>query len=120
MAKNYLFIILGTFFLILGIIGILLPILPTTPFLILTAFFYSRSSEKFHNWLMNHKWFGPPVHDWNERGAISTKIKIISTTMILISSTFVFFRESIPFWAKIAYGLTIASVITFMWTRPNS
>jgi uncharacterized membrane protein YbaN (DUF454 family) len=120
LVKNYFYIFLGTFFLIIGIIGIFLPLLPTTPFLILTAFFYSRSSEKFHNWLMNHKWLGPPIHDWNERGAINSKVKILSTIMVFIMSFVVLSREIIPIWAKITYSLMMIGVLVFIWTRPNS
>ena len=57
-------IISGSFFFELGIIGIVIPLLPTTPFLLLAAACYSRSSKKFYNWLLNNKWFGPYITNY--------------------------------------------------------
>ena len=57
------FAALGTLFLLLGIIGIFMPILPTTPFLLLTTACYARSSRRFYNWLMNHRLFGPLIRE---------------------------------------------------------
>jgi hypothetical protein len=56
--KKILFLIAGHFFLALGLVGAILPILPTTPFLLLAVFFYSKSNSKLHSWLMNNKYFG--------------------------------------------------------------
>jgi uncharacterized membrane protein YbaN (DUF454 family) len=61
MIKKILFIVLGSITLVLGIVGIFLPILPTTPFLLLTAFFYLRSSEKLYTWLLTHEKYGPYI-----------------------------------------------------------
>ena len=55
---RYLLIVFGTFFLFLGLIGIILPLLPTTPFLLLAAACYARSSKKYHSWLLKNKLFG--------------------------------------------------------------
>ena len=63
---RFLLIIAGTIFLVFGIIGIFLPILPTTPFLLLAAACYARSSKRFYNWLMNNKWFGNYIKNYNE------------------------------------------------------
>ena len=71
--KKIILLAFGHLFLVLGIIGAFLPVLPTTPFLLLAAFFYSKSSDKIHNWLMNHKYLGPPLKDWHERGVIGLK-----------------------------------------------
>ncbi|MGJ4787192.1 DUF454 domain-containing protein [Leptospira koniambonensis] len=84
---RYLLIIIGTISLILGIIGIFTPVLPTTPFLLLTAACYARASQKFYNWLMNNKYFGSFIRDWRIHKAIPLKAKIISVSTIVITMT---------------------------------
>jgi len=72
---------LGFLFMALGIIGIFLPVLPTTPFMLLASFFFLRSSERMHRWIINHKVFGPSVRNYMEHRGMrkSTKVKAIST-----------------------------------------
>ena len=62
----------------LGLIGIALPLLPTTPFMILAAACFARSSPRLHDWLWHHRIFGPAIRDWREHGAIPRKAKIFS------------------------------------------
>ena len=69
--KNYIYIFLGLLFLVLGFIGLLLPVIPTTPFILVSVWFFARSSKKLENWLVNHKIFGKSIRDWKEKGAIS-------------------------------------------------
>jgi len=80
-------VLLGTISVGLGILGIFLPLLPTTPFLLLAAFLYARSSQRFYDWLLNNRWFGSYIRNYRERRGISVKIKIlaISTLWITIS-----------------------------------
>ena len=77
--KNYLhtrlLIILGWFFLALGALGAVLPILPTTPFLIIALALFSKSSPRFHQMLLNNRWFGPTLRQWEESRTLSPKIK---------------------------------------------
>jgi uncharacterized protein len=79
---NKLLIFSGTFFLIIGIIGIFIPILPTTPFLLLAAACYAKGSKKFYNWLINNKWIGEYIKNYRERKGIPLSVKIISITML--------------------------------------
>jgi uncharacterized membrane protein YbaN (DUF454 family) len=90
---NKLLVCSGTFFLVIGIIGIFIPILPTTPFLLLAAACYARGSKKFYNWLMNNKWLGEYIKNYREGMGIPLKIKILSITLLWITiafSTFIF------------------------------
>jgi len=84
-----LFFFLGSLSLGLGILGILLPGLPTTPFLLLSAALYVKSSRRLYNWLLNHKIFGKFIRDYRENKSIALKHKILAlgmmTTMISIS-----------------------------------
>ncbi len=77
-----LLIIVGTLFVGLGIIGIFVPVLPTTPFLLLAAACYVRSSQRLHNWLLNNKWFGHYMSDYLERKGLPLKLKILTITLL--------------------------------------
>ena len=78
-------IIAGTFFLVLGLIGIVLPILPTTPFLLLAASCYARSSRKFYTWLMNNRVFGQYIRNYREGKGIPLKVKILSISILWVA-----------------------------------
>ena len=80
-----LFIILGSISLGLGILGIFLPMLPTTPFLLLAASLYFRSSKKLYNKLINHPTLGTYIVNFREKNAIPLKVKIISISLMWIS-----------------------------------
>lgn len=80
-----LLIVAGTLSLGLGIIGIFLPILPTTPFLLLAAACYARSSKKFYNWLINNRWFGEYIRNYREGRGIPWKVKILSVSFLWIT-----------------------------------
>ena len=82
-TKKTIFICLGFLFVALGILGILLPLLPTTPFILLAAYFFSKSSERLHRWLTTQRQFGPLIQDWEQHGVIRKKPKIIATIMIV-------------------------------------
>jgi uncharacterized membrane protein YbaN (DUF454 family) len=84
--KHILLIILGWLFIILGVIGAVLPILPTTPFLILALACFAESSPRFHRMLLNNKWFGPALAQWEQTKTIRRKIKY--KVMLLIIATF--------------------------------
>lgn len=101
----------GTFFLGLGIVGIFLPLLPTTPFLLLAAACYARSSKKFYNWLINHKWFGSYIKNYREGKGIPMKVKISAIFLLWVTILFsVIFVVSI-LWVRIVL-IVIASGVT--------
>ncbi len=83
--KKKLYIAAGTFFLGLGIIGMFVPLMPSTVFLLLAAAAYARGSDRFYHWLINHRWFGGIIRDYRSGLGIPLKQKL--TTMILLWST---------------------------------
>lgn len=114
-----IFLISGFMALFIAILGIFLPLLPTTPLLLLSAFCFARSSEKFHDWLLEHPYFGKNIKDWQERGAISKKAKI--TAMITIIATFlvsVFLQVKLII--LIIQFIVLCCVSVFILTRPHS
>ena len=80
-----LLIIAGTVCVGLGIVGIFVPVLPTTPFLLLAAACYARSSQRFHSWLLNSKWFGSYIRNYLERKGITLRAKIITLSLLWIT-----------------------------------
>lgn len=110
---------LGLLSLGLALIGIILPLLPTVPFLLLATFFFANSSERLHNWLISHPTFGPMILDWNERGAIRPAAKKAAT----ISIAAVFLLALIlgaPSYILIIQSVVLTVVLTFIWSRPGS
>ncbi|MCF6208472.1 MAG: YbaN family protein [Ghiorsea sp.] len=87
LLTNHVLIILGWFFVALGLIGVVLPILPTTPFMILATALFAKSSPRFHQMLLSNRWFGEILRDWEERGVLSRKIKYRATILIAITFT---------------------------------
>lgn len=84
-VKHYLLIVLGWLFVILGIIGAVLPLLPTTPFLILALGCFAESSPRFHTMLLNNKWFGPPLSQWENSHTVRKDTKYKATVLIIIT-----------------------------------
>ena len=89
----------GTFFVGLGIMGIFLPLLPTTPFLLLAAACYARGSKRFYNWLLNNRWFGNYIKNYREGKGIPLKTKILSISLL---------------WATIGYSTVFVVGIPFV------
>ena len=78
-------IITGIFFVGVGTLGIVLPLLPTTPFLVLAAICFSRSSERFHNWLLNNKWFGAYIKNYREGKGILLRQKVVVLSLLILT-----------------------------------
>lgn len=81
-------IISGTLFLGLGLLGLVLPILPTTPFLLLAAFCYSRSSKRFYGWLMSNRLFGSYLKNYKEGRGMPVKAKLFTISFLWVTITF--------------------------------
>ncbi len=79
------FILLGWVFVLLGAIGVLIPILPTTPFLILALALFAKSSPKFHLMLLDNRWLGKILRQWEEEKTVSRRIKYRASVLILLS-----------------------------------
>jgi len=95
--KSTLWIVLGILAFCLGIIGVFIPFLPTTPFLLLAAGFFLKGSDRLYQWLINHKLFGKYIRNFREYKAIPIKTKIfaVSTLWATILASVFFFTKSL-------------------------
>ena len=102
-------------------LGIPLPVLPTTPFVILAAYFFAKGSPRFHHWICHHNYFGPMVLRWGKNGSISPRAKMLATVLILIamSGPFYFFSDKILDVVKLITLVLVGVGWLFIMTRPN-
>lgn len=121
-AMRIFLITLGWVSFTLGIVGIFLPVLPTTPFLLLAAFCFAKSSARFYNWLLNHRWFGPSIVSWKKNGTIPRKTKIVALTLLALSigSSVAFFIRPAPLKIMVsAIGIAVAAYLIRIPTAKN-
>ena len=113
------FAALGTLFLLLGIVGIFMPILPTTPFLLLATACYTRSSRRFYNWLMNHPALGPLIVEWRTYRSIPWRIKLVAVatmTLTFGSSIIFFIRDG---WLQLALAFFGVMMVIWLYRIPS-
>jgi uncharacterized protein len=119
-TKNLVLLSLGFLSLFLGILGAFLPILPTTPFAILSAYLFSKSSKRCHNWLLRQPMLGPLIMNWERHGMIRLRAKIWSTTLIIPLFIYTLIYVDVALAIKIIVSLIGISVLTFIWSRPST
>lgn len=112
-------LIVGLAFLAIGIVGIFVPLLPTTPFLLISLAAFSRSSPRFEQWLLDHPRLGPPLQDWQRYGAIRTRAKILATFFIAVSFSFPLFLIDIRLAWRLSAGGLMFALLLFIWSRPS-
>ncbi len=101
----------------LGALGVALPLLPTTPFLLVAAFAFSRSSQRLHDWLHRHRIFGPMIDEWNRYGAINRRAKIVGVGSMVAAFALSVALELKP-TVLIIQGITLSCSALFVLTRP--
>lgn len=114
-----LYILVGLLSLCFGIIGAFVPLLPTTPFLLLSASLFARSSNSLHNWLINQKYFGQIIKDYNQFKVIPLRAKIISISLILLSFGYSIIFLLNPIWLKALMGTLGILVIIFILSHKS-
>ncbi len=116
-ALRWTLIVLGTAFVALGVAGIFLPLLPTTPFLLLAAACYARASKRFYNALMSHPWTGPSLRAWRQHRSMPRKARRNAAIAVVV--TFSISIAIVPvMWVKGLLVCICAGLLFFFWRMP--
>lgn len=102
----------------LGLAGVVVPLLPATPFFLLAAFGFARSSPRLHDWLVYHPRFGPAIRDWQAHGAIAPKAKRLAVLAILATFA-ISLALGMPWPVLAVQGAILFAVTSFILTRPD-
>lgn len=117
-VRRWLWLVLAYVCLGLGVIGIFLPGLPTTPFVLLAAYAAARGSKRLHAWLLAHRLFGPMIRDWEATGSVSRRAKYWAIGTMAFCA--VIFFLTVPKWWMAAIGTGIMAIVgSWLWLRPE-
>ncbi|MBC8368701.1 MAG: YbaN family protein, partial [Planctomycetes bacterium] len=118
-VKGKLFALAGFTFLAIAAIGVVVPLLPTTPFLIVAAACLSKGSVRVHDWLINRSLWGPLLLDWERDGIIRMRSKVVATLLIITFASYPLLVMAFADYLKLAAVVSIAAILLFIWTRPS-
>jgi hypothetical protein len=116
--KRFGYLVLGWAAVALGGLGVVLPGLPTTPFLLVAAFAFGKGSPRMRAWLVDHAHLGPPIRNWEERGAISRRAKVLAVSMMAALFVLSIVLGLAP-WILVVQGLCMGGAAVFVLTRPD-
>lgn len=119
-TMRLMYLCLGWLMVATGIVGAFLPVLPTTPFLLLALWCFSRSSPRLEAWLLHHPRFGPSLRRWRERGAIARKAKIAALSAMTVSFAAFWFLSDPPLVRAAIVAAVMLGSALFIATRPES
>jgi uncharacterized membrane protein YbaN (DUF454 family) len=116
-AARLTWLVVGFVALALGALGIALPLLPTTPFVLVAAFAFAQSSEKLHQWLLDHNVFGPLIDNWQRHGAISRRAKVLSVVSMaaVLAVSVAMAVPPLVVWVQV---VVLGAAALFILTRP--
>jgi len=117
-VRKHFYRALSAVFLALAAAGVFLPVLPTTPFVIVAAWAAGKSSPELRERLRHHPVYGPSLRAWQDHGAISRRAVVVAITLMSISWVILWFSAPIV-WIPIGVGLLLCSVALFLLTRPT-
>ena len=103
----------------LGFLGVFLPLLPTTPFLLVAAFAFGRASPRAHRWLTTHRYLGPPLRDWQAHGAIAGPVKRMAL-LVMLASLGLSWAVAMPGPAIAVQAAILCAVAAFILSRPSA
>jgi uncharacterized membrane protein YbaN (DUF454 family) len=117
-TRRMLWLALAYVALVLGVIGIFVPGLPTTPFVLLAAFAAARGSRRLHERLLAHRLFGPMIRDWQASGSVARRAKWAATTTMALCAVLMFLTAPKPWMAATGTAI-MAAVALWLWRRPE-
>lgn len=115
---RYVYLVFAYVFLVCAVIGVIVPGIPTVPFLLLTAWCSARGSERLHRWLYEHPYFGGLLADWETQGAISRRTKVVTVVMLLASWVVMYLRIDST-WLLAVIAVLLIGVMLFVVSRPE-
>lgn len=118
-TQRWFWRVLAVLALATGVVGIVLPILPTAPFLIVAAWAASKGSPRLEAWLLEHRIFGPHIRRWRARGAVPRRAKWTATILMAISLSGMWFAAPLPVLSKAAVTAVVVAVALWLWRRPE-
>ena len=117
-GNKLIFLVLGHFFCVLGVVAILLPLMPSVPFFLLAASCYAKGSERFHQAILDNRFIGPSIRDWQEHKSIPPRAKFVALISLCVSTVFIFITLKLLV-LRILLLLVVVSVAIFILSRPS-
>ena len=114
---RFLWLLVGLTALATGAVGLVLPLLPTTPFLLIAAFAFARSSTRLHRWLREHRSFGPLIDNWQRNRSIDRKTKRTAIIVIVMTPVVTWLFDA-PLWLIACQIVVLSAPAIFILTRP--
>ncbi len=114
------YFLLAWLFFVIGAIGVVLPVLPTTPFMILALWAFAKSSKRFHDWLYHHPLFGPLLQKWRQHRVIPLPAKIISVVMMSASFAYIIFFRQFNIFLLLFVAALMLYGMWFILTKPSA
>lgn len=111
--------LLALFFVLLGLIGVIVPGMPTTVFMLLATWAASHGWPALHDWLLHHPRFGPSIRQWRSQRAIPRRAKWLAALSMLVSMGLICI-SSAPVWVKWSVPLMMCCVLVWLWSRPDA
>ena len=118
-STRHLYLLLGWSFFGVGAIGVVVPGLPTTLFMLAALWAFSKSSQRFHDWLYAHPNFGPPLQQWRNYRVIPLKAKLLAVSMMALSLVYLLFFTTINAWILLLIALIMLYGAVFILSKPS-
>lgn len=115
---RYIWLLAGLVAVAIGAVGVVLPLLPTTPFLLVAAFAFARSSERLDRWLREHQTFGPLINNWHRDGSIDRNTKR-TAIIVIVATPVITWLLGAPLWVVACQVVVLSAAAWFIVTRPS-
>ncbi len=117
--RRVIYLLLGWFFVGVAALGVVLPLLPTTPFLLLAAILFARSSEHFYAWLLGNRHFGAVIRQWREDASLPLGVRIKAIVLVVaVFSLSIYLMRALP-WLQLGLVLLCAGLVLFLLRLPE-
>ena len=118
-TRQKIWLVAGWLSLALGVAGVLLPVVPASPLLGVAAVAFSRSSQRWHDWLVNRSWFGPAIRDWEKNGTVPKSAKWLATGSVISILVAMTVFLSVHWAFKVGIAVLALATLVYIWTRPS-